>query len=170
MCLMKPEVHQEDSSNAAAWEKALAGMFGRCRSRNERQPLSDIDEHKILLQIVATYEHPLPALHRKERATMDGNNLMLSPQRNFFLLNLFTYSLYIEIAACYTPLPPLPPFSGLRKCSISTQTIELYSAIKTKDIIKLTGKWIELENILNEATLIQKDTHSIYALINGHYP
>ena len=31
-------------------------------------------------------------------------------------------------------------------------TVEYYSAIKNKEIMKLLGKWVELENILSEAT------------------
>jgi hypothetical protein len=43
-------------------------------------------------------------------------------------------------------------------------TIEYYSAIKSKDIMKFAGKWIELENIIqSEVTQTQKDTHSTYS-------
>ena len=39
-------------------------------------------------------------------------------------------------------------------------TIEYYSAIKNNDFMKLTGKWMELENIiLSEVTQSQKTTH-----------
>ena len=48
-------------------------------------------------------------------------------------------------------------------------TTEYYSAIKNKDFMKFTGKWMELENIiLNEVTQSQKNTHGIYSLISGY--
>ena len=38
--------------------------------------------------------------------------------------------------------------------------MEYYSAIKNKDILRFSGIWIELENIiLNEVTKTQKDMH-----------
>ena len=38
--------------------------------------------------------------------------------------------------------------------------MEYYSAIKNEDIMKFTGKWMELENIiLSEVTQTQKDIH-----------
>ena len=47
-------------------------------------------------------------------------------------------------------------------------TMEYYSAIKTNDFIKFTGKWMELETIiLNDVTQTQKSTHGIYTLIHG---
>ena len=47
-------------------------------------------------------------------------------------------------------------------------TIKYYSAIKKKDITKLTGKWMELENvILSEVTQTQKDMLGMYSLISG---
>jgi hypothetical protein len=46
-------------------------------------------------------------------------------------------------------------------------TVEYYSAIKNKKIMKFSGKWIELENIiLSEVTQIQKEIHGMYSLIN----
>jgi hypothetical protein len=36
-------------------------------------------------------------------------------------------------------------------------TKEYYLALKNKDIMNFKGKWLELENILNEATETQKD-------------
>jgi hypothetical protein len=49
------------------------------------------------------------------------------------------------------------------------QTMEYYSAIRNKDILTFTGKWMELENIiLSEITQTQKDMQSIYSLI-GRY-
>jgi hypothetical protein len=39
-------------------------------------------------------------------------------------------------------------------------TMEYYSTIKYKDIMKFAGKWMELEHsILSEVTQSQKDTH-----------
>jgi hypothetical protein len=41
-------------------------------------------------------------------------------------------------------------------------TMEYYSAIKNKNIMKFVGKWVELENIiLSEVTQTQKDTHGM---------
>jgi hypothetical protein len=46
-------------------------------------------------------------------------------------------------------------------------TIEYYSAIKNKDIMRFPGKWIELENIIqSEIIQIQKDIHGMYSLIS----
>ena len=43
-----------------------------------------------------------------------------------------------------------------------------YTAIKKLDIMRFTGKWIELENIiLNEVTQTQKDMHAMSSLISG---
>ena len=44
-----------------------------------------------------------------------------------------------------------------------------YSAIKNNGIMKFTGKWVELENIiLSKVTQSQKNTHGMYSLINGY--
>jgi hypothetical protein len=47
----------------------------------------------------------------------------------------------------------------------STYTIKYCSAIKNKDMMKLAGKWIEVENIRNEVTQTQKDIYGIKLLI-----
>jgi hypothetical protein len=48
-------------------------------------------------------------------------------------------------------------------------TMEYYSAMKSNDFTELTGKWIDLENIiLSEVTQSQKNTHGIYSLISGY--
>jgi hypothetical protein len=48
-------------------------------------------------------------------------------------------------------------------------TMKYYSAIKNKDTIKYTGKWIKLENIiLSEVTQTQKDMNGVYLLIHGY--
>jgi hypothetical protein len=40
--------------------------------------------------------------------------------------------------------------------------MEYYSAIKNEDILSLSGKWMELENIiLREVTQSQKDMHGV---------
>jgi hypothetical protein len=45
-------------------------------------------------------------------------------------------------------------------------TMEHYLAIKNKDLMKIAGKWMELENIiLSEVTQNHKDKYSIYILI-----
>jgi hypothetical protein len=47
--------------------------------------------------------------------------------------------------------------------------VEDFSAIKNNDIMKFTGKWIELESIiLNEVTKTPKNTHGINSLISGY--
>jgi hypothetical protein len=46
--------------------------------------------------------------------------------------------------------------------------MEYYSAIKNEDILKFSGKWMELEYIiLSEVTQIQKDIHGMYSLKSG---
>ena len=46
--------------------------------------------------------------------------------------------------------------------------MEFYSAIKNDQLVKFSGKWMELENtILSEVTQSQKNTNSVYLLING---
>ena len=48
-------------------------------------------------------------------------------------------------------------------------TMEYCSSIKTEDIMKFAGKWMELENvILSEVTQTQKDMHCMYSLIGGY--
>ena len=47
--------------------------------------------------------------------------------------------------------------------------MEYYSAIKNKDVMYFTGKWMKLENIiLNEVTQTPKDMHGMYSLIHGY--
>jgi hypothetical protein len=47
--------------------------------------------------------------------------------------------------------------------------VEYYSAIKNKDILNFSGKWMEPENIiLIEVTQTPKDMHGMYSLINGY--
>ena len=47
--------------------------------------------------------------------------------------------------------------------------MEYYSAIKNKDIMKVAGKLMELENILSEVTLDSKG-HSCYILTFENKP
>jgi hypothetical protein len=48
-------------------------------------------------------------------------------------------------------------------------TMEYYSAIKNNDLMKSTGKCIELENIiLSVVTQSQKNTHGRHSLISGY--
>ena len=44
-------------------------------------------------------------------------------------------------------------------------TMEYYTH-KKKVILKYAGKWMELENILNEVTQIKKDNYYMYSLIS----
>ena len=46
-------------------------------------------------------------------------------------------------------------------------TIEYYTAEKNNDILKIAGKWMELENILSEVTQTQKDNYRMYSLTGG---
>jgi hypothetical protein len=47
--------------------------------------------------------------------------------------------------------------------------MEYYSAIKNKNFMKFTGKWMELENIImSEVAQSQKNTHGIHSLISGY--
>jgi len=46
-------------------------------------------------------------------------------------------------------------------------TMEYFPAIKNSDNIKFLGKWMDLENILNEVTQSQKNTVGIHSL-NGY--
>ena len=48
-------------------------------------------------------------------------------------------------------------------------TVEYYSAIKNKHIMKFVGKWMDLKNIiLSEVAQTQKDTHGMCSLISGY--
>jgi hypothetical protein len=48
-------------------------------------------------------------------------------------------------------------------------TMEYYSAVKNKDIMKFASKWMELENIiLSEVTQTPKDMHGMYTLISDY--
>ena len=38
---------------------------------------------------------------------------------------------------------------------------------KINDLFKYIGKWMDLENILNEVTQTQKDKYHMYSLISG---
>ena len=43
--------------------------------------------------------------------------------------------------------------------------------VKNNEVMKLAGKWMELENIiLSEVTQSQKKIHSMYSLITGYLP
>jgi hypothetical protein len=46
--------------------------------------------------------------------------------------------------------------------------MEYYSDVKNNDLMKFTGKWMDLENILSEVTQSQKNTHGMYSLISGY--
>jgi hypothetical protein len=47
--------------------------------------------------------------------------------------------------------------------------MEYYSAIKNKDIMNFTDKWMELENItLSQVTKTQNDLHGMYSWISGY--
>ena len=48
-------------------------------------------------------------------------------------------------------------------------TIEYYSAIKNKNIMKFVGKWMEVENILSEVTQTQKDIPGMYAQVDIYH-
>ena len=49
--------------------------------------------------------------------------------------------------------------------------MEYYSAIKNEDILQISGKCMELENIiLSEVIQTQKDMNGMYSLISGYEP
>jgi hypothetical protein len=48
-------------------------------------------------------------------------------------------------------------------------TMEYYAAIKNNDFMKVTGKWMDLENILSEVNQSQKTTHGMHSLISGYW-
>ena len=59
--------------------------------------------------------------------------------------------------------------SGMDTKNVVIYTMEYYSAMKSNVFTELTGKWIDLENIiLSEVTQSQKNTHGIYSLISGY--
>jgi hypothetical protein len=58
---------------------------------------------------------------------------------------------------------------GMDTKNVVIYTMEYYSAMKSNVFTELTGKWIDLENIiLSEVTQSQKNTHGIYSLISGY--
>ena len=58
---------------------------------------------------------------------------------------------------------------GMDTKNVVIYTMEYYSAMKSNVFTELTGKWIDLENIiLSEVTHSQKNTHGIYSLISGY--
>ena len=58
---------------------------------------------------------------------------------------------------------------GMVKKMCYIYTMEYYLAIKNNDIIKFTGKWMELENIiLSDVTQSQRNKHDMYSLISGY--
>jgi hypothetical protein len=47
--------------------------------------------------------------------------------------------------------------------------MEYYSAIKNNEFIKLLGKWMDLEDIIqSEVTKSQKNTHRMHSLVSGY--
>jgi hypothetical protein len=46
--------------------------------------------------------------------------------------------------------------------------MEYYSAIRNESILSLTGRWMELENILNEGTQTLDDMNGMYSLISRY--
>ena len=47
--------------------------------------------------------------------------------------------------------------------------MKYFLAIKNKDILSFSGKWIELENInLSEVIQTQKGMHGMYSLISSY--
>jgi hypothetical protein len=46
--------------------------------------------------------------------------------------------------------------------------VEYYSTIKNNDLMKVSGKWMDLGNILSEVTQSQKNTDGMYSLISSY--
>jgi hypothetical protein len=58
---------------------------------------------------------------------------------------------------------------GIDTENVVIYTMEYYSAITNNDFMKFVGIWMELENnILNEVTQSQKNTHGMYSLISRY--
>ena len=58
---------------------------------------------------------------------------------------------------------------GMDTKNVVIYTMEYYSAMKSNVFTELTGKWIDLENIiLSEVTQSQKNIYGIYSLISGY--
>ena len=71
--------------------------------------------------------------------------------------NMFIAALYIK-ARTWKELRCLSREKWIQKLR-GIYTLESYSAIKTNEVMKFLGKWLELENIiLNEVTQSQKNT------------
>jgi hypothetical protein len=48
---------------------------------------------------------------------------------------------------------------------------ESFSDIKNNEFMKLSGKWMDLEDIiLSVVTQSQNNTHGMHSLISGYYP
>jgi hypothetical protein len=48
-------------------------------------------------------------------------------------------------------------------------TLKYYSAKENNNLMKFTGKWMDLENIIpSEVIQSQKNTHGMYSMINGY--
>jgi hypothetical protein len=65
--------------------------------------------------------------------------------------------------------PRCPTTEELIKKMWYLYTMEFYAAMKKNEMLSLTGKWMELENIiLSEVSLAQKTKNHMFFLIGGH--
>jgi hypothetical protein len=46
--------------------------------------------------------------------------------------------------------------------------MEFYAAMKKNEMLSFAGKWMDLENILSEVSLVQKAKNHMFSLICGH--
>jgi hypothetical protein len=73
---------------------------------------------------------------------------------------MFTAALSVIARSCKEPR--CPSMEEWIKKMWFICTMEYYSAIKNKDIVRFAGKWMEIENIiLSEVTQTQKDMHGM---------
>jgi hypothetical protein len=54
-----------------------------------------------------------------------------------------------------------------RKKTWYTYIVEYYSDIKKNEVMLFAGKWMELESMLSEVSLAQKDKGHMFSLICG---
>ena len=48
-----------------------------------------------------------------------------------------------------------------------THIVEVYSAVKKNEIMKLPGKWLDLEKVESDVTRVHEDTHCVRILTSG---
>jgi hypothetical protein len=110
----------------------------------------EIDLHEdLVIPLLGIYQKDAPPCHRHTCCTM-------------FIVALFVTARSWKQRRC-------PMTEGWIQKMWFIYTMEYYSTIKNEDIMSLTGKWLELENIiLSEVTQTQKDMHGMNSLISEY--